>query len=127
MKDSDSEIIEKLGTTAFPSLIILTPDGETVVYDGDLLGSASLCTNSSKFCREPLCTTNYVHVMHGLIRAGKFKVKELSKFLSKHAAEASAKDAGDTLSKGKSDADVDDEGDNAQDKVVPQVNMGSSM
>ncbi|BDA46353.1 probable protein disulfide-isomerase DDB_G0275025 [Coccomyxa sp. Obi] len=85
VKDSDSEIIEKLGTTTFPSLIILTPDGETVVYDG------------------------------------KFKVKELSKFLSKHAAEASAKDADSSQSKGKTDADTDDEGNNGQDKVVPQA------
>lgn len=123
MKDSDSEIIEKLGTNTFPSVIILTPDGQTVVYDGKFLGtSLSVHHQSSPHALlKACCSPRVIHMAHALICAGKFKIKELSKFLSKHAAEAPAKDADNAQSRDNSDADTDDEGDNGQDKVVPQV------
>lgn len=35
MKDTDLEITEKLGVSEFPSLVVLSPDGEQIVYDGE--------------------------------------------------------------------------------------------
>ncbi len=53
--------------------------------------------------------------------AGPFKVKGLAEFLSKHAAEAPAKDADTAQGKAKTDPDTDAEADDGKDNVVPQV------
>lgn len=34
VKDTDSEVVEALGMSSFPALVVITPDGELVQYEG---------------------------------------------------------------------------------------------
>jgi len=111
VKDTDLDIIEKLGVSEFPSLVVLSPAGEQTVYDGEQMDLRLLQVFSLTSAQSYLCSAdkNYCNGC-----AGRFKAKELSAFLSKHAAEQAVGDANGSASK---ESDTSDD----KDKVVPQV------
>lgn len=37
VKDSETDVLSSLGISETPALVVLTPDGETVKYDGEFL------------------------------------------------------------------------------------------
>ena len=40
VKDTDSEVVEALGMSTFPALVVITADGELVPYEGAALAGS---------------------------------------------------------------------------------------